>query len=408
MGMTYLFSGESDIAEPLLFDALTAFQEIGSRKGVAWANQNLAWISFMRGESDIAEERLESAVSMFSDIGDHGGLGWARGLLAWVYFSRGHLGRAEKMAREQIIEAREQNDRWALGMMTVLLASTQHWQGRIAESVDSLEEARQLFVDLNDHWGQLRAVVPLARGLQAIGQRSSADLLLVEAEALVEDYPTSGAERLLPTYLGIELAIQRGDGTEAMRLIDHAEAEAGKQLDPGSAGGESVVNRAVALAMTGRADEGVPLLRSAAAGLHDPGQSGNVLSAFALALATTGDTAGVRTQVDRVTALDGGSYLDHTLAQLALACASAADGDQAGALAALDAADQRLSLTDDELAKAVAQLARARVLQALGSPSAGDVLAVARAALAELSTDGEGWDVVFKLATNLESSTTSA
>jgi hypothetical protein len=48
------------------------------------------------------------------------------------------------------------------------------------------------------------------------------------------------------------------------------------------------------------------------------------------------------------------------------------------------------------------------VLQALGSPSAVDVLAVARAALAELSTDGEGWDVVFKLATNLESSTTSA
>ena len=409
MGMTYLFSGESDIAEPLLLDALTAFQEIGSRKGVAWANQNLAWISFMRGETDIAEERLTSAVSMFSDIGDHGGLGWARGLLAWVYFSRGLLREAEKMVAEQIGEARDQGDRWDLGMMTVLLASTQHWQGRIAESVESLEHARRLFVDLNDHWGQLRAMMPLARGLQALGQRAEVELLLSDAEALVENYPASSVERLLPSFLGAELAIQRGDGVEAIRLMEHAESISTKAADPGSLrGGENVVNCAMALTMIGRASEGVPMLRSAAAGLHDPGQAGNVLSAFALALAATGDTAGARTQAARVAALDGGTYLDHTLAHLAVACAAASEGDEVGALAALAGADQRLSPTDDELAKAIAQLARARVLQALGSAAADDALSVARAALAALSVGGEGWDAVFRLATNRAASGASA
>jgi len=57
-----------------------------------------------------------------------------------------------------------------------------------------------------------------------------------------------------------------------------------------------------------------------------------------------------------------------------------------------------VSATDDELAKAITELARARVLDALGSPSAPDVLAVARTALAELHVTGDGWDTVFRLA----------
>ncbi|MEA3020342.1 MAG: hypothetical protein QOI47_1866, partial [Actinomycetota bacterium] len=252
MGMTHLFSGNQAVAEPLLLEALAAFQDIGSRKGVAWANQNLAWISFMRGEADVAEERLERAVSMFDDIGDFGGLQWARGLLSWVYYSRGMLREAEELASQQIIEAREQGDRWAIGMMTVLVASTQHWTGRITESVESLEQARQLFVDIGDHWGQLRAMVTLARGLQAIGQRDAAELVLHDAEALVEAYPAASEERLLPAYLGVELAVQRGDGDAALALIDRIESLEGSDRDPSLPGsGESSVNRALALAMLG-------------------------------------------------------------------------------------------------------------------------------------------------------------
>jgi tetratricopeptide (TPR) repeat protein len=397
MGMTYLFAGDHDIAEPLVFEALTAFQDIGSRKGVAWANQNLAWIAFMRGEADVAEERLESAVSMFDDIGDWGGLGWARGLLAWVYFSRGMLRDAEELATKQITEAREQGDRWALGMMTVLLASAQHWQGKITESVERLEAARQVFVDISDPWGQLRAVMPLARGLQALGQRSEAELLLHDAETIVEAYPPGSNERRMPTFLGIELAVQRGDGATAMALMDSSGLDWDVAI-PG--GGEGSVNRALSLVMVGDAAGALPGIKVAAAHVADVGPSGNILSAYALVLAANGDTAGARMQAGRVHALDGGTYLDHALAYLALACACAVDGDRDAALAALDGADQRLSPTDDELAKAVAELARARVLEALDAPSAADVLAVARAALTELSVDAAGWDTLFTAATH--------
>ena len=402
MGMTHLFSGASDVAEPLLLDALNAFQEIGSRKGVAWANQNLAWISVLSGEADVAEERLERAVSMFADIGDFGGLGWARGLLAWVYFSRGLLHEAEALATQQIAEAQEQGDRWALGMMTVLLASTQHWQGRIAESVESLERARQLFMDIGDHWGQLRAIVPLARGLQAIGQRGDADMLLTTAEEMVSDYPSESPERLMPAFLATELAIQRGDGEAALEIMDRAVASVGTEWDPGTlGGGENMVNRAMALTMVGRVDEGLPLLHTAAGRVHDVGPSANVLSAYAMALAANGDAAAAREQAERVASLDGGTYLDHAIARLAAACAAAAQDDAEGALAGLDAADQVVSPTDDQLAKAIAELARARVLQAIGSPAADDVLVVARAALAELDIAADGWDTVFRLATGV-------
>jgi class 3 adenylate cyclase/tetratricopeptide (TPR) repeat protein len=396
MGMTHLLAGDHDIAEPLVFEALTVFQDIGSRKGVAWANQNLAWIAFMRGEADVAEERLESAVSMFDDIGDWGGLGWARGLLAWVYFSRGMLREAEELASKQMADARDQGDRWALGTMTMLLASAQHWQGNIAASVESLEEARQIFVDISDRWGQLRAVMPLARGLQAIGQRAEADLLLHDAETIVEEYPSGSSERRMPAFLGIELAVQRGDGQAALDLM----ASMNLDWEVASPGGtEGAVNRAMALAMVGDAAGALPVLKPVAGHVADVGPSGNILSAYAMVLAANGDTAAARKQADRVHGLDGGTYLDHALAYLALACASAADGDREAALAALDGADQRLSPTDDALAKAVAQLARARVLEALGVPSASDVLAVARAALTELSVDGVGWDTVFTSAT---------
>ena len=399
MGMTHLFSGDHDIAEPLLFEALNAFQDIGSRKGVAWANQNLAWIAFMRGESDEAEERLQKAVSMFDDIGDWGGLGWARGLLAWVYFSRGRLREAEELATKQIAEARDQGDRWALGMMTVLLASAQHWQGNINESVSSLETARQIFMDMSDSWGQLRAIVPLARGLQAIGQRESADLLLHDAEVIVEHYPAGSNERLMPAFLGTELAIQRGDGAGALDLIADAEEIARTTFDAATpGGGENLVNKSLALAMVGRAHEGVPILRSAANQVVDVGPAGNVLSAYALVLAADRDPEGALDQADKVRALDGGSYLDHTLADLARACASAALGDEEAALAALASADDRLSPTDDDLAKGIAQLARARVLDALGSATAPDVLQVARAALTELAVDCAGWDTIFQSA----------
>jgi class 3 adenylate cyclase/tetratricopeptide (TPR) repeat protein len=400
MGMTHLFAGDHDVAEPLLFEALHAFQDIGSRRGVAWANQNLAWISFLRGESDVAEERLQKAVSMFDDIGDWGGLGWARGLLAWVYYTRGMLREAEQLASKQIAEARDQGDRWALGMMTVLLASAQHWQGHINASVESLESARQVFMDIGDHWGQLRAIVPLARGLQAIGQREEADVLLIEAEAIVEHYPAGSNERLMPAYLGTELAVQRGDGAAALDLMDRAAEAARTQSDPASpGGGESAVNRALALAMIGRVDDALPLLRAAASHVVDVGPAGNVLSAYALVAGASGDAETARAQAARVFSLDGGSYLDHTIAHLADACAAASLGAADDALAALDAADQRVSPTDDELAKGIAQLARARVLATLGSPAATDVLSVARSALAELSVDAEGWDALFVAAT---------
>lgn len=400
MGMTHIFSGDHDIAEPLLLEALRAFQDIGSRKGVAWADQNLAWIAFLRGESDVAEERLERAVTMFDDIGDWGGLSWARGLLAWVYFTRGMLREAEELASGQIAEARESGDRWGLGMMTVLLASAQHWRGNVRASVESLEDARQVFMDIGDHWGQLRAIVPLARGLQAIGQREDAEVLVVDAEAIVEHYPEGSNERLMPAFLATELAIQRGDGEEALALMDRAVAAARSEWDPTSpGGGENSVNRGLALAMIGRVEEAVPMLQSVASAVRDVGPSGNVLSAYALVLAVAGDTEAAQEKAAMVAALDGGSYLDHTIARIAEACTSAAAGDAGAARAALAAVDQIVSVTDDELARAIAQLARARVLDAIGDDGAAEVLAVARAAFADLSIDPSGWDSLFLAAT---------
>jgi hypothetical protein len=106
---------------------------------------------------------------------------------------------------------------------------------------------------------------------------------------------------------------------------------------------------------------------------------------------------------EEVAAIDGGTCFDLVYALLAAAGAAARRGDHKAALAPLDEAAALLLPTDDRLTPAVTALARARVLQALGSDQAGTELTAATAGFADLGTDAAGWDTAFRLATGLHS-----
>ncbi|MDQ3147137.1 MAG: hypothetical protein M3R01_09455, partial [Actinomycetota bacterium] len=97
----------------------------------------------------------------------------------------------------------------------------------------------------------------------------------------------------------------------------------------------------------------------------------------------------------------GGTYLDLVMALLASACAAARQGQRDEALAPLDEVTALLLPTDDRLTPAVVSLARARVLEALGSDTARSDLAAAESALAALGLDASGWDTAFRLATGV-------
>ena len=401
-GMALLFAGRPDLAEESLEEALAAFQGIGSRKGLAWANQNLAWIAFTQGQGRLAEERLRAAIDLFADIGDWGGLGWALGLLGWVQYSQGHTAEAERLALQTVAEARELGDRWATAMMTVLLASIRLWQGRADEAVGEASEARQGFEDLGDAWGQARALAPLSRALLVLGRRVESDAALAEAEDVASRFPPGSEDVGFPLLLAAEAAVHAGEGE---RFISGPGADLLKaeRAVMAFAGPDGAVALGLALLHAGRPEEALSGLEAVLERSEDVGPRAYCLSALALVTAAAGSREATRRLVDELDQLDGGTYLDRTYAALASACAAAAEGRERAAFTALARADGLLEPTDDRLTRAIARLARGRVLEALGRTEAELTLDGARVALAEVGAGGEGWDTAFRLASGLSS-----
>ncbi|HUF32669.1 MAG TPA: adenylate/guanylate cyclase domain-containing protein [Acidimicrobiales bacterium] len=396
LGMTNLFAGETDLAEESLREALSAFQEIGARKGIAWVNQNLAWIAFTRGDTTEADVRLDDAVAMFTDIGDFGGRGWALGLRGWVRYGQGRATEAEALALQVREEAREQGDPWALGMMMVLLASVRLWQGRAAEAVEQSSAARELFEGISDRWGLARAVGPLSRGLLVTGRVEEAYRVIEELAAPVPGLRPTLEEQRFPAVLTAELAVHLGDGERALKVL----ADVGLPGRVEGFGAADIgIGQGVAMAQTGRTADAVATLARVVPLHEDVGPLANALCSLALARAADGDADGARRDAEATLALEGGTYLDRVLALLALALAAARQGDGAAASEALRQADEILEGTDDVLTRAIAALARARVLVALGDGTAKSVLDDARERFDCIGVDGRGWDELFRAAT---------
>ena len=87
------------------------------------------------------------------------------------------------------------------------------------------------------------------------------------------------------------------------------------------------------------------------------------------------------------------------LSLVGAACAAARVPEAEAAITALDEATSLLEATDDRVTPAIVALARARVLEALGDPTAGAALVAARRSLDALDLPASGWDVAFRHAT---------
>ena len=157
-------------AEQLLDEADALYEAARRPRGHAWVDQHRAWIAFVQGDLELADARLHEAAETFEEMGDGGGLGWTMGLLAWVRFQQGRLDEAEALAADVAREAGLRGERWAQAMMWVLLAALRLWRGHAESSLTLARQARDIFRELNDRWGELQALVPMSRALVALGR----------------------------------------------------------------------------------------------------------------------------------------------------------------------------------------------------------------------------------------------
>ncbi len=392
-GLTLMFRGELDDAESEISEALAKFQDVPDRRGEAWALQNLAWISFTRGRPEEAEERINQSAAAFAEIGDWGGLSWALGLLAWVRFNQGQLAEAEQLASDVLREGAESANRWANGMMGVLLANVAMWTGRPAVAIDRSLEARRLFQEIGDQWGEVMSIAPAARALGALGRLDEAEALHDEVASFTDELGDPSLVAI-PAVVAGALASHVGDAERA-----RSEYQTGLDAwnDEQSIGTqEQRVGMSRALLQCGNVAE-------ALSHLDVPRDDSDALlvasgGVEALVLAAAGQPDRAVAITDRANAVPIGSYLDHLEAWIARGLACAQLGDDACAREACATALALADGTESPLDQALARLAHAHALRVLGDPEAETVGTEARARLDALGLPATGWETAFRLA----------
>jgi class 3 adenylate cyclase/tetratricopeptide (TPR) repeat protein len=397
IGMSRIFLGENDAAEVAIRAALASSRAVGDRRGEAWALQHLAWISFVEGRADEAEGRLTRSAETFAEIGDVGGLGWAIGLLAYVCFIKGDLERADELGQQVLVEARERGDRWGEGMMLLLGSGVRCWTGRTLEAVDYARQAHALFHAIGDRFGQSQALTALARVLASVG-RVDEGLSMLHG-ALDASFADDESKESLGLMTGlVNVAVHLGDPDTALdafrRMAEHDAAGMAAGLGAGAL--EREVARGLALLQSGQVAESVAALRSQTVAESSLAESNYARSSLALALAASGERDEVLQLQREIAAAPNTTYLDFSSSAIAAALVHARDGD-AESEAALDAAMVEVDATEDLVARAVVRLARAALLDAIGSPAAGLAADDADLRLRELGIAAEGWRTVFRL-----------
>ncbi|HMF83580.1 MAG TPA: adenylate/guanylate cyclase domain-containing protein [Acidimicrobiia bacterium] len=392
-GMTLMFKGELDEAEAAIQQALATFQGIPERRGEAWALQNLAWIAFTRGHPEEAEERINQSAAVFAEIGDWGGLSWALGLLAWVRFNQGQLAEAEQLASDVLREGSESADRWANGMMGVLLANVAMWTGRPTVALERSLEARRLFQEIGDRWGEVQSIAPAARALGCLGRIDEAEALHAEVATFTDALGDPGLVAI-PAAVAGALAGHLGDGE---RSATEFQAGINAWPDEGGIGNhEARVGMSRALLQRGN-------VAGALAHLDAPRDDTDALlvasaGAEAMVLAAAGQPDRAVALTDRANALPIGSYLDHLESWMARGLACAQLRDEACAREACATALAVADGTESPLDQALARLCHAHALAALADPEADDARADARARLDALGVRATGWETAFHLA----------
>jgi len=386
VGMVQLFRAEHEQAESSINLAYDAYESVGDDRGMAWARQNLAWISFACGRMVEAEVRLEQASEAFERLGDMSGLAWSRGILAYVRIHDGRFAEADELAELTLVESRDQGDRWAQGMMHVALATSALWTGRVDEAVRRAQKARVVFPPGSDPIGPSQAVAIEGRALVRSGRITEGFRLL------------TGELELEPEHLGLQIL----ETSLAAAAATVGDIGMGRHSfhdivgwDPDRLGeSDLAVASALIQLQRGNVDH--------ATGLFDvmPSESdhGSTWGWAILALVASAVGKDSDSYVQIVEESSRSTYADRVIARCASACAAARVGDELGSRSALGRAYEAVPLGGDRIHPTIIALAEAQCLKVLDADDAAAAEVRAVKTASALGMDSAGWRNAFSAA----------
>ncbi|MDQ1380704.1 MAG: hypothetical protein QOJ71_1423, partial [Actinomycetota bacterium] len=199
--------------------------------------------------------------------------------------------------------------------------------------------------------------------------------------------------RDFPVLVEASVQLQRGHATEAEQVL--ASIEPGDENDLGSADTHAALG--LARLQLGDPDGAISHLEGAYEIATDDGPRLGVGCRLALAYAVAHRCDDTRRVLEELSERSGGTYSDRMMALWAesLVHVQTGSGDGRGSV---DAAHAIATATDARLEHAIAALARAHVLEALGDDDAAAVHEDAERQLASLAVTGAGWHRIFDLA----------
>ena len=379
-GMAFLMLGDQESAEEPIAAALDAFRSIGDRRGEAWALQNLSWIALSNGRPDVAASHIEDSISAFEEVGDRGGLAWAMGLSAFVQLQRGDLAEALRLSTKILHESQRRGDEFGTGMMHVVRGAVALWNGHPIEAAEAASDALTALRTTNDIAGLEQALALRGRAQVMAGDIEAGRRSLIEALEMDERGASAFA-----TGVRFATEIQLGYPDTSGLTVDGA-AGATSSLFVG----QHRAAVSLALLQLGRYDEALEVAR---AGIAEPGADGYAWSTLAIAAAACGAASEAAESLDRTVVLQNSTYLDRTMGRLAVALSDLGPAGDA----ALLAADEELSSTEDVVTPALVALATRLRADATDGPDPASSEEVERR-LADLGIGSTRWREVFAAA----------
>lgn len=410
--MAELFGGRYDDAERSALAALEAYVSVDDERNAAWASQSLAWIAMVTGRGSEAESWLDQALETFRRLGDTGGQAWSEGLLAYVRFTAGRTEEAQELQRRVLREARVGGDRWASAMMLMLGGLMSLWRGETADAVQQTSEAQALFSEVNDRFGMLRSAWSHGRALTMLGRVSEG--IDVLREALAQASAVSGTDDYTLAQVALAgTAVQIGDPRTALDVL-------GIDLDTMPVRFEPPVQSTVYLDQLVTAGLAALQCDKPELALHwivqaverektlDGTLDAYVSSAYALALACSGQESEALAVAARSLGTARSTYSDRLTARMAMALAHARTGAIYEARRALNDAATEVDATEDRVARAVLRMLTTQVQSTLGIAGETAEDPGASTALDAMGLDATGWRDLFDKALSSAGAATPA
>lgn len=390
LGLAEVFRNDSDSAVAAFETAVSVAHAAGERREEGWALQSMAWFMFRIGSVHEAHTLVQRAETIFSDLDDRGGLAWTQGLAAWVAFHVGEWDRARELIDVVLPETRRRGDDWAEAITLTLLGSLELWEGNAYRAI----EVARLSQTVGEKAHDVGLVVD---GKTVEGRALVSRNRIVEGTAMLElaynlaqrDRDSEATRRAV--IANCSSAARLGESERVIRWAAHFDGDQGNMDLLGST--DLSVSLSLAMLQRGALEEAeaqldwIPEVGASAPGEDD---YNSYAMAVAAIIAVAGDDlVGARDRAMHV--VDGVStYLDRTLAHLAMAAAAVRMSDFPEVDRCLAAARLMVSETDDLLTPMMIDLA--------GGVLGRNDLAAAEAALLTAEVDPAGWRRVWLLA----------